>query len=159
MLPLTAIRVWSSMMESMSGRQLSEAERFQQSIEAYRTRLYKAVQASGTYAGGRIDHERRALIFYGVGEPSSEVAAIMAEAPDFLEVVWRPAPYTQAELVAEAERVMTASNRLNTGGPRTDGTGLDFTTTDAELLAAHDPQSALGSRYPVTISYGERPTR
>lgn len=142
----------------MSGRELSEAERFQERIEPYRTRLFTALQASGDLAGAQIDHDRHALIVCGVGEPSPEVARIIAEAPDFLQVLWRPAPYTQAELVAETERIMLASKRLSTGCPRTDGTGLEFTTTDAELLDTDDPQAALWSRYPVTIRYGERPT-
>jgi hypothetical protein len=150
----------ASIMEDMSGRELSEAERFQQLIEPYSTRLLRALQASGAFAGAQFDHDGHALIVYGVGEPSPEVAALLAEAPEILEVVWVSAPYTHAELVAETERIfMLASKRLSTGGPRTDGTALEFTTTDAELLATDDPQEMLGSRYPVTIRYGERPTR
>jgi hypothetical protein len=53
---------------------------------------------------------------------------------------------------------MAAFDELNTGGPRTDGTGLEFTTSDESLLAAHDPQEALGSRYPVSMRRGERPS-
>ncbi|MGH3356870.1 MAG: hypothetical protein ACRDOJ_13315, partial [Nocardioidaceae bacterium] len=68
------------------------------------------------------------------------------------------APYTRDELVAETQRIMTAFDKLNTGGPRTDGTALEFTTTDAELLGAVDPQVALGSRYPVTLRHAERPS-
>ena len=74
-------------MEDMGGRELSEAERFQQFIEPYRTRLLRALQTSGALAGAQPDHDRHALIVYGVGEPSAEVAALLAEAPDFLEVV------------------------------------------------------------------------
>lgn len=144
-------------MEHVNGMELSEAQRFQQRIEPYRTRLYKAVMDSGALTGARMDHDRHAVILYAVGEPSPEVAAIIAEAPDFLQVLWRSAPYTRAELVAEMRRIMLASPKLNTGAPRTDGTAIDFTTTDADLLAADDPQRTLGSRYPVTLRYGERP--
>jgi hypothetical protein len=55
-------------MENMSGRELSEAERFQQLIEPYRTRLFRALcQASGAFAGAQLDHDRHALIVYGGG--------------------------------------------------------------------------------------------
>jgi hypothetical protein len=152
------VRGPAGIMGGMTGRQLSEAELFQQSIDAYRTRLYLAVKDSGAFTGARIDHDRKALIFYGVGEPSPEVAAIMAEAPDFVHVQWQAAPNTRDELMAETKRLMLASNTLNAGGPRTDGTALEFTTTDPQLLATQDPQEALGCRYPVTISHGQRPT-
>lgn len=122
------------------------------------TRLLEAFEESGAQAGAEIDHDRREFILYGVGEPPAAVAAIMAEHPEGLRVQWRAAPYTRDELVAETQRIMMASDTLNTGGPRTDGTTLEFTTTDAELLSAADPQEALGSRYPVTIRHGERPS-
>ena len=142
----------------MSGSPPSEAERFQQRIAPYLDRLLNAFEESGAQAGAEIDHDRRELVLYGVGEPPESLEAMMAEAPAGLRVHWRAAPYTRAELVAESQRIMTAFDDLNTGGPRTDGTGLEFTTADAELLAAGDPQGALGSRYPVTIRHGERPS-
>ncbi len=121
-------------------------------------RLLEAFEESGAYSGVKIDHERRELILYGVGKPPPALVAVMAEAPPGLEVRWRSAPYTRDELMAESQRIMSASDRLNTGGPRTDGTALEFTTTDAQLLAADDPQAVLGSRYPVMIRRGERPS-
>jgi hypothetical protein len=145
-------------MEGMSGSRPSEAERFQQRIAPYLDRLLNAFEASGAHAGAEIDHDRRELFLYGVGEPPATLEAMLAEAPAGLGVHWRSAPYTRDELVAESQRIMTAVDELDTGGPRTDGTGLEFTTTDVELLAADDPQGALGSRYPVTIRHGERPS-
>jgi hypothetical protein len=142
----------------MTRNRPSEAERFQQRIEAYMNRLLAAFDASATRTGAEFDRDRRELILYGVGDPPTALVGIMAEAPDGLQVHWRSAPYTRDELVAESQRIMMASDKLNTGGPRTDGTGLEFTTTDAELLAADDPQRALGSRYPVAIIHGERPS-
>ena len=153
-----ATRWATGIIDCMTGRRPSEAERFQQRIEPYTNRLLKAFEESGAHAGARLDHDRRELILYGVGDPTAALVAIMAEAPDGLGVQWRSAPYTRDELVAETQRLMRASSKLNTGGPRTDGTALEFTTTDAELLAADDPQGALGSRYPVTIRHGERPS-
>ncbi|HET7356884.1 MAG TPA: hypothetical protein VFJ09_09435 [Nocardioidaceae bacterium] len=49
------------------------------------------------------------------------------------------------------------AGRLTSGGARHDGTGIEFTTTDAQLLGAADPQAVLESRYPVTIEYVESP--
>ena len=144
-------------MEDMSGGRAPEAEGFQQRIEPYLNRLIAVFEESAAHAGAELDHERREVVLYGVGQPPASLEAMMAEAPDGLGVQWRSAPYTRNELVTEAQRIMAAFDELHTGGPRTDGTALDFTTTDAALLAAEDPQAALGSRYPVTVRHGERP--
>jgi hypothetical protein len=142
----------------MADRWPSEVERLQQRIERYVSRLLEVFDESGVEAGAELDHDRRELTLYGVGEPSVALAATIADPPPGLTVRWRSAPYTRDELEAESERIMAAFDNLNTGGPRNDGTALEFTTTDAELLAADDPQGALGSRYPVRILRGERPT-
>jgi hypothetical protein len=142
----------------MTTRRPSEVEGFQQHIEPYLNRLLPVFEESGANAGAELDHDRRELVLYGVGEPSAALVALMAEAPAGLAVRWRSAPYTRDELVPEAERIMRSFDNLNTGGPRTDGTGLEFTTTDADLLATDDPQAALGSRYPVKIRHGARPS-
>jgi hypothetical protein len=144
-------------MAGMTSGQPSEAEHPQQRLQPYLDRLLEAFEASGTAAGAEFDHERRELTLYGVGEQPASLAAMLDEPPDGVRVHWRSAAYTRDELVAESQRVMTSTSALNTGGPRTDGSGLEFTTTDAELLATDDPQGALGSRYPVTITPGERP--
>lgn len=144
-------------MGDMTGRRPSEAEGFQQRIGPYVERLLTAFEQSTAHAGAELDNDRRELVLYGVGEPPAALQAIMAEAPDELRVQWRAAPYTHQELVAEVQRIMTAFDKLHTGAPRTDGTALELTTTDAELLAADDPQAALGCRYPVTIRHGTRP--
>jgi hypothetical protein len=104
-------------MERVSEMELSEAQRFQQRIEPYRTRLYQAVMDSGALTGARIDHDHHAVILFGVGEPSPGVAAVIADAADFLQVLWPSAPYTRAELLAEIGRLMLASTKLNTGAP------------------------------------------
>ena len=145
-------------MGSMTRNRLSEDERFQERIDSYLTGMLVAFDASATRTGAEFDRDRRELILYGVGDPPTALVGIMAEAPAGLEVHWRSAPYTRDELVAESKRIMGAFSKLHTGGPRTDGTAVEFTTTDAELLAADDPQRALGSRYPVTIIHGERPS-
>jgi hypothetical protein len=141
----------------MTGQPASEAERFQQRVGPYIDRLLEAFEACSTMAGAAFDPHRRELVLYVVGEPPATLVDTLAEAPDDLLVQWRPASYTRDELVAESSRIMAANDRLNSGGPSTDGSGLLFTTTDAELLAAVDPQDALGSLYPVTLRHSERP--
>jgi hypothetical protein len=123
----------------------------------YTDRLVRAAQRSDNYAGEHVQRDRGLIVLYGVGQPVPEVAAIIDDAPDDLEVQWQRTPYTRSELDREARRVMRHHPRLHTGGPRTDATGLVFTTTDDELLEATDPQRELESRYPVTIRRGPRP--
>ena len=69
-------------------------------------------------------------------------------------MTWREAPYTLAELTDEVLRLLTEqpATRLTGGGAHHDGTGISFTSTDAELLKAADPRRVLGARYPVTSS-------
>ncbi|MGH3318009.1 MAG: hypothetical protein ACRDO0_17850 [Nocardioidaceae bacterium] len=83
------------------------------------------------------------------------MAATIAEAPDTLEVVWRRAPYTCAELRAETERIMERFPQIVEGGPQDAGAGLEFSTLDRELVNAKHPQSVLGTQYPVTIEYDQ----
>jgi len=139
---------WRPLMERIRRTQLRD----------YRDRLVAAVEASGTYAGLTTEPHRggRRVHVYGVGDaPPASVAEVIDEAPDILEVVWHPAPYTHAELVAERDRVMDRFPQLYRGRPTIEGTRLEFGTTDPELLAAPDGQAALGSRYPAVIVYGE----
>jgi hypothetical protein len=123
----------------------------------YTDRLVRAAQRSHNYAGENVQRDRGRIVLYGVGRPVAEVAAIIDDAPDDLEVQWQSTPYTRNELDREARRVMQHHPRLHTGSPRTDATGLVFTTTDDDLLEASDPQRELESRYPVTIRRGPRP--
>ncbi len=136
-----------------------EHERWQIEIDDYRNRLMEIAQASPRYAGGEIRHETRELIIFGVGEPTKALAAIMEQAPSNVHVTWTEAPYSLAELTADMRRIMSEHRgQLNRGGARHDGTGIDFTTTDRRLLETDDPQAVLGTRYPVSIEYGEPAT-
>ncbi|HET6865780.1 MAG TPA: hypothetical protein VFH80_07645 [Solirubrobacteraceae bacterium] len=86
------------------------------------------------------------------------MAAVLQQAPGIVRVTWRQAPYTQVELASEMRRIMGRfRGRLTSGVARHDGTGIEFTTTDAQLLEATDPQAILQCRYPVSIEYGEPP--
>ncbi len=62
------------------------------------------------------------------------------------------------DMQAEVDRLMRVHlTRLVSGCVSDDGTRLDFTTTDGELLTAEDPQTLLGARYPVSVAFGEPP--
>lgn len=62
------------------------------------------------------------------------------------------------QMVAEVDRLMRVHlARLVSGMVSEDGTRLDFTTTDHEVLSAEDPRTLLGARYPVHVEYGEPP--
>lgn len=129
----------------------------EEEIGDYRKKLVTAVEASGTYAGSTTEHhpDARRLILYGVGDvPPESVAHVIDAAPDMVKVVWRPAPYTRAELIAERDRIMARFPQLNGGAPASDGTRLWFTTTDPGLLEVSDPRAALGSGYPVLVEHG-----
>ena len=127
------------------------------SSASYTDRLVSAAQRSDNYAGELVQRDRGRIVLYGVGRPVPEVASIIDDAPDDLEVQWRSTPYTLRELDREVQRVMHSHPRLHTGSPRTDATGLVFTTTDDDLLQATDAQRELDSSYPVTIQRGPRP--
>jgi hypothetical protein len=148
----------SARLGNVNGNRLTEYERWQADVGAYTDRLVGAVVASGQYAGAEIRHATREFIIFAMGEPSPPVAAVLQQAPDIVRITWRRAPYTQAELTSEMRRIMSRFHgRLTSGGARHDGTGIELTTTDAQLLGAPDPRAVLECRYPVTIEYGEPP--
>jgi hypothetical protein len=136
----------------------SAEDAFQRRVGPYTDRLLRALRGSGQYAGEDFQRARGRLVLYGVGDPTPEVAALIEQAPDDLDVAWRSAPYTSAELDREVRRLMQRHPQLNTGSPRGTATGLVFTTNDRDLLEAADPQQRLSTRYPVTIHRGEPPT-
>jgi hypothetical protein len=111
--------------------------------------------ASDNYADGELQPRRGRLVLYGVGEPTPEVAAVIAEAPEMLEVVWRRAPYTCAELSAEIEHIMEQFPQILMGDVQDGGAGLEFGTLDWTLVDAEDPQAMLGTRYPVKVTYDQ----
>jgi hypothetical protein len=124
-------------------------------IGPYVDRLMAVFEASANYADAEVQPKRRRVILYSVGEPTPAVAAIITRAPDVLEVVWRPAPYTCVELRSEVERLMDSFPQLLMGEPQDGGAGLEFGTLDRELVDADDPQVMLATRYPVTLVYAE----
>jgi hypothetical protein len=131
--------------------------RWQAETSEYRERLMALAQDSPQYAGSEQHPEVRELVVFGVGRPSEAMVAMIREAPWNIRVVWHEAPYSLEELGPEARRLMTEHPaRLNSGGARYDGTCIEFTTTDAELLGADDPGRILGARYPVRVEFGTR---
>jgi hypothetical protein len=140
----------------MSHRSLTASERWHNETREYTDRLLASAQSSPRFAGAEFKFENRELIVFAVGIPSEAVAALIREAPANIRVTWQESPYSHAELNAEVRRLMDQEPalRLTTGGAPHDGTCIDFTTTDVELLSADDPQTMLGARYPVAVAYG-----
>ena len=142
----------------MSETTQEEFDRWWATASDYRDALLEAAQSAPGYAGAEVRFASRELVIFAVGAPSAELAVLIDRGPVGFHILWAQAPYTQAELMAEVDLLMRANEgRLVSGGAHHDGTRLDFTTTDPELLAAEDPQGMLGSRYPVSIEYGEPP--
>jgi len=133
-------------------------EGWQSETAEWRDRLVTAAQASAGYAGAELRPKTRELVIYSVGGPTDSMAALIRDAPSSIRVTWREAPYTLVELTAEVRRLMAEQRaRLSSAGPRHDGTGIQVTTTDTELLRAHDPQGLLSSHYPISVHSGEPP--
>jgi hypothetical protein len=148
-------RTWDGRLGLMARHETKGDERWQSEIGDYLDRLIEAARASTLHAGAELRADTREMILYGVGVPDNALVTVMTDAPSNVRVVWREAPYTRTELSAEVERIVTQQpTRVNSGWPRTDGTGVDFTTTDPELLGAEDPQTALGARFRVRVEYG-----
>jgi hypothetical protein len=131
--------------------------RWQSETSDYRDRLLALARDSSHYSGSESRPEVQELVVFGVGRPSEAMVAMIREAPSNICVVWHEAPFSLEELGPEARRLMTEHPaRLNSGGARYDGTCIEFTTTDAELLGADDPGRILGARYPVRVEFGTR---
>ena len=133
-------------------------EDWQSETAEWRDRVITAAEASAGYAGAELRHETRELLIYSVAGPTDSMAALIREAAPSLRVTWREAPYTLVELTAEVRRLMAEQRaRLNSAGARHDGTGIQVTTTDTELLRAPDPQGLLSARYPISVHRGVPP--
>ena len=119
-------------------------------IGPYVDRLMAVFGASANYADAEVQPKRKRVLLYSVGEPTPAVVAIIARAPDMLEVVWRPAPYTCVELCSEVERLMEAFPQLLMREPQDGGAGLEFGMLDRELVDAEDPVRESQARGPLT---------
>jgi hypothetical protein len=132
----------------------------EEQIRDYSARLVTALEDSGVPAGSSVEwhtHARR-FILYGVGDaPPASVAAVIDAAPEVVEVVWRPSRYTSAELGEECGRIMERFPQISMGWPKSDGSGLTFTTEDSAIVHAEDVQAVLGTRFAVAIEYGPAP--
>jgi hypothetical protein len=139
----------------MTEEPLNDDELWQSENLDYIDRVVEAASTSTIHAGAEVRPDTQELILYGAGFPEQALVSIMNEAPPNIRVVWHEAPFTLTELLSEVDRILTrATDVLNSGWPLHDGTGIGFTTTDPALLAADDPQAAVGARFPVTFEYG-----
>jgi hypothetical protein len=137
---------------------LSKIERYLQRTGRYRERLHLAVVRAGQFASAEVQPARKRFIVWGVGDPATDVAAIIDDAPRDLEIVWRHAPYTERELGQEVERIMGRFPQIHSGSLRDDATGIVLTTTDRDLLKADNLKKRIGSRFPVTLQFGPPPS-
>jgi hypothetical protein len=84
---------------------LSEEARGQAPLVAVADEIQRVVEERGLdgFAGIAIDDDARAVTLYWKGELPDEIAAVVAAAAVSVDV--RPADYSEAELLAEAERI------------------------------------------------------
>jgi hypothetical protein len=84
---------------------LSEEARAQAPLVAVADEIQRVVEERGLdgFAGIAIDDDARAVTLYWKGELPDEIAAVVAAAAVSVDV--RPADYSEAELLAEAERI------------------------------------------------------
>lgn len=140
------------------GQSLSDAERWQLETSSYREQVLRLARSSPLFSGAELIPESQELRVFGLGEPPAAVANLVERAPENIRVVWRAAPYSLEELLAEVRRLLsTQRGRVSGIGPRHDGSALLVTTTDRALLESGDPQAILGTVYPVVIEEGDVP--
>jgi hypothetical protein len=138
--------------------EMMEGLRWQQETASYRDELLEIAQASRDFAGAELRHATRELIVFSAGPAPQEASALLHGAPPNIQVRWREAPYSLRDLTTEVQRLMREhAGLIHTAGARHDGSGIDVTTTDQELLASDDPTRTLGARYPIRVDSGERP--
>ncbi|MCG5472636.1 S1 family peptidase [Micromonospora sp. LAH09] len=126
----------------------TELLRLQQRMNTAAARITNTAERSANsgFAGVVADPTTRQLQVYWKGEPPANLVAV-ARSTVATRVL--PAPYSQRELVAAADRLRAAAgDRITTVGPRADGAGLLVGTQDG-LLGA----TALAG-VPVTVQTG-----
>jgi hypothetical protein len=125
-----------------------------------------AITGSASGIGGAVvDAEQNRLSLYWHGTVPQAVSQRVDEARENgIEVVVAPAPYTEAELLREADRISQlplfagarTGQRIMRVGPRPDGSGLDVGIhglgQDVGAARAQELVPALQSTVPLTIS-------
>lgn len=130
--------------------------------------VVKDIRTSGAadgISGVVVDPDHRKMSLYWKGAPPAAVAnRIKAAAANGVEVTVRQAPYTEAELFAEADRISRRPlfNGARTGqrmmkvSPRPDGTGLDVglhgLPADVSAQQASQVVPALQSTMPLKVT-------
>lgn len=138
--------------------EVADQLRWQQSTSNFRRALLDVVEASEGFAGAElrpVDHE---LIIYSAAPVPDAAAELLRSAPPGVRVHWEVAPHSLQELTAELGRLVRVhAGRIHSAAARHDGSCIEVTTTDRELLTSKDPRQMLGARYPIHVSHGERP--
>src|SRR5262249_6882169 len=98
--------------------------------------------------------ENRELRVYWNGPVPESVRNLAAHVG--VPVSFRPAAFTQRELVVAARQLAGSDSRIATAAPKADGGGLDVTVTGAtQAPGTVDPLAT--SRIPLTVRTGPRP--
>jgi hypothetical protein len=145
--------------------------RTQEALDA----LGERIQTAGRKAAGSgftsvvVDAERNTLTVYWRGAvPDSVAAEVAAARGKGVAVVVRSAPYSEAQLRAEVDRLMKQPLRRGTGtdrrsmsaAPRADGTGIDVAVgglpagTTARQARAMVPALGAGGPIPLNVTTG-----
>jgi streptogrisin D len=130
--------------------------------------VVKDIRMSGVaddISGVVVDPESRKVSLYWKGTPPAAVTdRIKAATADGIEVMVRQAPYTEAELLAEADRISRkplfngprTGQRMMKVSPRPDGTGLDVglhgLPSDVAPQQARQVVPALDSVVPLKVT-------
>jgi streptogrisin D len=122
------------------------------------------VDSTGGFSGAVVDAERNKLSLYWHGTVPPEVSARVDEArADGIEVAIASAPYTEAALLREADRISRmplfqgarTGQRMMRVGPRPDGSGLDVGISGlpagVDAAQARELVPALESTVPLAI--------
>ncbi|MCE6999275.1 S1 family peptidase [Saccharothrix sp. S26] len=125
--------------------------------------------ASDGISGVVVDPENGKVSLYWKGTPPAAVTdRIKAAAADGIEVAVRQAPYTEAELLAEADRISRkplfnghrTGQRMMKVSPRPDGTGLDVGLHGLPPeVAPHQARQvvpALDSAVPLNVTFTDQ---
>lgn len=114
----------------------------QDRLDAIGTRIVLGSPDGSGYAGIAVDVDQNALDLYWQGELPAEVATIVAGAP----VRVHRAAYTEAQLVAQGQRVAQLPGVTQTG-PKVDGSGLIV------KVSSTAPRSTLDALREVVVPY------
>jgi hypothetical protein len=138
---------------------IGEQARAQAPLVAVADEIQRVVEEHGLdgFAGIAIDHEAGTVILYWKGELPDELGSVIAASAVTVDV--HPADYTEAELLAEAERIARLGTTRSGAvilqvGPLDDYSGLMVVVDSADAARRGDQE--IDSPVNLEFSTGER---